>query len=150
MARSKGTGSLVKRGKYWQCKIVVDGKPHYKATGTASKVEAKKILDDFVRPFLAGSDVERLEAVETRIRMKETEAAEAEDDYSNVRLDMIVERYYATANAKAVSDNTMENYEKFLGKFTGWLNDNEPSAKKVKDVDKRIVEKYLEYLKPIV
>lgn len=77
MARSKGTGSLVKRGKYWQCKVVVDGKPHYKATGTASKVEAKKILDDFVRPFLAGSDVERLEAVETRIRMKETEAAEA-------------------------------------------------------------------------
>ena len=51
MARSKGAGTLIKRGKYWQCRVVVDGKPMYKATGTTSKVKAKEILEEFARPF---------------------------------------------------------------------------------------------------
>lgn len=150
MGRSKGTGSLVKRGKYWQCKVVIDGKPHYKATGTASKVEARKILEDFVRPFQAGSDIERLEAVEARIKMKETEAAENEDDYSNVKLDRLLDRYYTMVNSKAVSDGTRENYERFVKKMTAWAKENEPAVKKVKDVGKAFAEKYLEYLKPVV
>lgn len=150
MARSKGTGSLIRRGKYWQCKIIVDGKPHYKATGTTSKVEARKILDDFAKPFQAGSDVERLEAVETRLRMKETEAADNEDDYSNVRIEFMLDRYYATANAKAIAENTRNNYERFVNKFVKWLSENAKKTKKIKDVDKMLAEKYLEYLKPEV
>lgn len=150
MARSKGAGSLVRRGRYWQCKIVVDGVPHYKATGTASKVEARKILDEFVRPFQAGSDVERLEAVESRLRIKETEAADNEDDYSNVRIEFMLDRYYATANAKAVSGGTRDNYEKFVDKFVRWLSEAAPKAKKIKDVDKALAERFLEYLKPSV
>jgi len=150
MARSKGTGTLVKRGRYWQCKVIVDGKPHYKATGTASKVEAKKILEDFARPFLAGSDVERLEAVETRLRMKESQAAEAEDDLSNLRLPLVVDRYYSMANAKAIGENTMNNYDMFLSKMLTWAKKNIPHAERVKDVDKAFVEGYLEWLKPNV
>lgn len=150
MARSKGTGTLIKRGRYWQCKIIIDGKPHYKATGTASKVEAKKMLEDFVRPFLAGSDVERLEAVETRLRIKEAEAAEAEDDLSNVRLNLVVDKYYSMANAKAISEHTMANYDKFLSKMLGWAKAESPGVIKVKDVDKAFAERYLAWLKPTV
>ena len=150
MARSKGTGTLIKRGRYWQCKIIIDGKPHYKATGTASKVEAKKMLEDFVRPFLAGSEVERLEAVETRLKIKEAEAAEAEDDLSNVRLNLVVDKYYSMANAKTISEHTMANYDKFLSKMLGWAKTESPDATKVKDVDKVFAERYLEWLKPKV
>lgn len=150
MARSKGTGTLIKRGRYWQCKIIIDGKPHYKATGTASKVEAKKMLEDFVRPFLAGSEVERLEAVETRLRIKEAEAADAADDLSNVRLNLVVDKYYSMANAKAISEHTMANYDKFLSKMLGWAKTESPDATKVKDVDKVFAERYLEWLKPKV
>lgn len=149
-ARSKGTGSLVKRGKYYQCKVVVNGVPHYKATGTASKVEAKKILEEFVRPFLASTDVERLESIEARIKAKETEAAESESDYSNVRLDFLLDRYYATANAHQVSESTRALYERYLNKMLGWAKDNAPEAKKVKDVDKAFAEGFLEWLKPSV
>ena len=150
MARSKGTGTLIKRGRNWQCKIIVDGKPHYKATGTSSKVKAKKILEDFARPFLAGSEVERLEAVETRLRIKETEAAEAEDDLSNTRLFLVVEKYYSLANAKAIGKSTMDNYDRFLTKILEWTKAEAPDAVKVKDVDKSFVERYLEWLKPKV
>lgn len=150
MARSKGTGSLIRRGKYWQCKVVVNGVPHYKATGTASKVEAKKILEEFARPFMASSDVERLESIEARIKAKETEAAESESDYSNVRLDLVLDRYYATANARQVSDDTRALYERYLTKMTTWAKDNAPDVKKVKDVDKAFAERFLEWLKPSV
>lgn len=149
-ARSKGAGTLVKRGKYWQCKVVVNGVPHYKATGTASKVEAKKILEEFARPFLAGSEVERLESIEARLKAKEAEAAESESDYSNVGLDSLLDRYYATANARLVSESTRALYDRYLAKMLGWAERNAPAAKKVKDVDKAFAEGFLEWLKPSV
>lgn len=147
MGRSKGFGTLVKRGKYWQCKVTVDGVNHYKATGTASKVEAKKILEEFARPFQSKNELERLAVMEARIQMKESELSDSEEDYSNVLLTDILDRYYKMANAKPVSDGTLENYKKFVEKFTEWLSAEHRTVVKVRDVTKLIAEKYLAHFK---
>ena len=84
-ARSKGAGTLIKRGKYWQCRVVVDGKPVYKATGTSSKVEAKKILEEFARPFRDREDALRLAAIEAEIKAKEESSSES-DGYADMQL----------------------------------------------------------------
>jgi len=149
MARSKGAGTLVKRGKYWQCKIIVDGQPRYKATGTTSKVEARKILEEFARPFRDSDDARRLAAIEAEIRAKEDGASEA-DEYASAKVGDLVEKYFSTANAPEVARGTRDNYERQLGKFVSWLAENEPAAKTAKDVTRQIAERFLERLKPSV
>lgn len=149
MARSKGAGTLIKRGKYWQCRVVVDGKPVYKATGTSSKVEAKKILEEFARPFRDREDALRLAAIEAEIKAKEESSSES-DGYADVPLCDLVEKYFKTANAPDVSGGTREYYEHLLARFTSWLSKNEPSAKEARDVTRPVAERYLAYLKPAV
>lgn len=149
-ARGKGFGTLIKRGKYWQCKITVDGVNHYKATGTDSKVKAKKILEEFARPFQNKTEIERLAAVEAKIQVRESELSESEGDYSNIPLTDILETYYGMANARKIASKTMVGYERFLNKLISFVNDNFKDVKIVRDVSKMVVEKYLEYLKPSV
>ena len=149
MARSKGAGTLIKRGRYWQCKIVVDGKPRYKATGTSSKVKAREILEEFARPFLDSDDARRLAAIEAEIRAKEDGAAEA-DGYASAKVSDLVEKYFKTANAPDVSQGTLDNYERQLAKFVKWLAENEPAVKTAKDVTRQVAERFLEWLKPSV
>lgn len=149
-ARGKGFGTLIKRGKYWQCKITVDGVNHYKATGTDSKVKAKKILEEFARPFQTRNEIERLAAVEAKIQVQESELSESEGDYSNIPLTDILETYYGMANARKIADDTMSSYGRFLNKLVSFVEENFKDVKTIRDVDKMVVEKYLEYLKPSV
>lgn len=150
MARSKGTGTLIKRGKYWQCRLIVDGKIHYKSTGTTSKVEAKKMLDEFARPFQAKSDIEKLENIEARIHVMESGLSDVEDDYSNVKLAEILDKYHGMANAKAVTDSTLKNQASMLGRFMKFLKESKSDAVSAKDVDKPLVERFLASLKTSV
>ena len=149
MARSKGAGTLIKRGKYWQCRIVVDGKPVYRATGTSSKVEAKKILEEFARPFRDRDDARRLAALEAEIKAKEESSSEA-DGYADAPLGDLVEKYFKTANAPDVTGGSRDYYECLLARFTAWLAENEPSAKAALDVTRPVAERYLADLKPAV
>lgn len=149
MARSKGAGTLIKRGKYWQCRVVVDGKPVYKATGTSSKVEAKKILEEFARPFRDRDDARRLAALEAEIKAKEESSSES-DGYADAPICDIVEKYFKTANAPDVTQGTRDYYEHMLARFVSWLAENEPSAKEARDVARSVSERYLADLKPAV
>lgn len=148
-ARSKGAGTLIKRGKYWQCKVVVDGKPVYKATGTSSKVEAKRILEDFARPFRDKDDARRLAAIEAEIKAKEESMSES-DGYADLAIGELVGKYFKTANAPDVTDGTRDYYERLLSKFEKWLAENEPSVKTARDVSRPVAERYLESVKPEV
>ena len=68
--RSKGLGTLERKGRVWRARWTVDGKTYTKTTGTSDRREAEKILAEIVAPFAAKSDAERLENLAVKIEAR--------------------------------------------------------------------------------
>ena len=79
MARAHGTGSLIKRGKYWSARWMVKGKLYTRSTGCSSKAEAQKKLEEFTKPFRETTDLEVLENLSARVRVAESAVKETKN-----------------------------------------------------------------------
>ena len=77
--RSKGLGTLERKGRVWRARWTVDGKTYTKTTGTSDRREAEKILAEIVAPFAAKSDAQRLENLAVKIEGRKAEIRRYED-----------------------------------------------------------------------
>lgn len=143
--RRKGTGCLVKRGGTWYMKITVEGRPVVRTTGTSSKVEARRMLDEFARPFQAKSTAEKLENIESRIRAVEEDAPE--DGLADTPLDDVLDAYYGLANSKKVAPSTRVNYDSMLNGMTAFAEGYQRPVQRVRDVDARFASDFMAGLK---
>lgn len=148
MGRRKGSGTLVKRGKVWLAKWTVDGKTYFKSTKCADKREALKKLDDFTRPFQCETEIEQLEALQAKIHVQEAKLADGPDEYADCELDEVVDKWLSMANAPEIAASTKDGYNGMANKLLEFGKQRRET--RVKDVDFKFVEAYLESIKDVV
>lgn len=145
MGRRKGSGTLVKRGKVWLAKWTVDGKTYFKSTKCSDKREALKKLDDITRPYQCATEIEKLEALQAKMHVQEAMLSEGPDEYADVELDEVIDKWLSMANAPEIAESTKDVYCKIAKLLLGFGKSR--GVVKVKDVDVKFVEEYLESIK---
>lgn len=143
MARAHGTGTLIKRGKFYTAKWMVKGKVYTRATGCASKADAQKKLEEFTKPFRETTDLEVLENLSARVRVAENAVKAAKNkDIPPVRLKFLVDVYKKDVNSEPIKPGTEAYYESIVNVF-------EQAVKKqyAYEVTKEDTERYLMGLK---
>lgn len=148
MARSKGTGTLIKKGKYYLAKWVVNGRIFYKSTKCTKKEDALKKLHEFTHPFQIKSDIEQLENISAKIRSDEHQLSLLNDEFADCEIKDILNKYYSLANSNTITENTRVLYDAFLVNLLKFISNNKLKVKYVKDVDKTFCEKFLTFQKP--
>lgn len=109
MPSAKGSGCLVKRGKVYYARWVVDGRVYVKTTKCTSKKEAEKKLEDFVHPYQVASDIEKIENLKAKIKVLEDEAVKTPKENA-IRLNLLLDAYLKDVNRSAISDSTDSCY----------------------------------------
>jgi len=153
--RSKGAGTLVLRGKTWFARWQVNGKVFTKSTGTASRREAEKILDEFVAPFRLKGEGRTLEAVAARLGGVQAQIAKIEDEAPATSIFDGWQAYIDQHNRPDTGESTLGVYELQYEAFARWYAENYPertdSDKKrirwqLRDVTQEQAERYAGHL----
>ena len=141
MARSKGAGTLLKRGKYWVARWVTNGEVHVRSTKCTVKRDAEKKLEEFTKPFREKSEIAVLENIAAKMRTIKTEQ-EAEPRGKPVMLKLLVDVYKSDVSSSPLTDSTEAVYNARVSQF-------EKFVKKtfVHEVTRDDVEKFLQHKK---
>lgn len=144
--RSKGTGSLQRHGRTWRAVWVVDGVTYRRSTGKADKDEARKVLDDFIKPYRLKMEAQKDAAaakVADKVGLDVTAAALARKARAKtatagrilVPLSGAWAAFDGSLARRSVSANVNRIYEKRWGVFLAWMDKNRPDAHALADVD---------------
>ena len=138
MARSKGEGTLIKRGKYWTARWVSNGEVHVRSTKCTQKRDAEKKLAEFTKPFRETSELAVLENLAAKMRVIKTEH-EDEDLGNPVKIDFLVDTYTSDVSSSPLTSGTEANYNAQVSQFKAFVG-----KEFVHEVTRDDVEKFLQ------
>ena len=144
--RSKGLGTLERRGRVWRARWTVDGKTFTRTTGTSDRREAEKILAQIVAPFAAKSDAERLENLAVRIEGRKAEIRRYEDSKPALALADGFEAYRRSRERPDTGAATLDMYESQYNRLVRWAKDNAPDAKEMRNFTRATADAFATYL----
>lgn len=122
--RSKGTGTLVLRGKTWCARWTVNGKVFTRTTGTSDQRKAEEKLTEFVAPFRLGGEKKTLETVAARLGGVEAEIQRYEDEKPATTIRHGWQAYIDQHNRPDTGESTLAVYEGQFETFAKWFKDN--------------------------
>ncbi len=144
--RSKGLGTLERRGRVWRARWTVDGKTYTRTTGTSDRREAEKILAEIVAPFAAKSDAERLENLAVKIEGRKAEIRRYEDSKPALALADGFEAYRRSRERPDTGAATLDMYESQYNRLLRWAKDNAPDAKEMRNFTRATADAFATYL----
>ena len=130
--RSKGTGTLVLRGKTWCARWTVNGKVFTRTTGTSDQREAEGKLAEFVAPFRLGGEEKTLETVAARLGGVKAEIAKIEDAKPATTIRHGWQTYLDQHNRPDSGPVTLSQYEGWYEAFARWFEERYPKVDKDK------------------
>ena len=140
--RSKGLGTLERKGRVWRARWTVDGKTYTKTTGTSDRREAEKILAEIVAPFAAKSDAERLENLAVKIEGRKAEIRRYEDSKPALALADGFEAYAKSGARPDSGARTMADYEGYFNGLVEWLKANRAEYSELRQVTREDAEAF--------
>ena len=144
--RSKGLGTLERKGRVWRARWTVDGKTFTKTTGTSDRREAEKILAEIVAPFAAKSDAERLENLAVKIEGRKAEIRRYEDSKPALALADGFEAYRRSRERPDTGAATLDMYESQYNRLVRWAADNAPDAREMRNFTRATADAFATYL----
>lgn len=140
--RGNGFGTLISKGqgKPWLARWRHNGRIYTKSTGERDKRLALKELERLTRPFREDSEVAVLRSLEARVRAAGDKRVESND----MELSALGERFAESLCAKDLAPGTLKHYLFFINDMVTWMS--ESKVQKMKEIDKKLAEKYLLYL----
>ena len=144
--RSKGLGTLERRGRVWRARWTVDGKTYTRTTGTSDRREAEKILAEIVAPFAAKSDAERLENLAVKIEGRKAEIRRYEDSKPALALADGFEAYRRSTERPDTGARTLDGYEAQYNRLVRWAADNAPDAKEMRNFTRATADAFVKHL----
>lgn len=141
MARSKGEGTLIKRGKYWTARWVSNGKVHVRSTKCTIKRDAEKKLAEFTKPFKEESEIAVLENLAAKVRVIESEHKD-EDLGEPVKLKFLVDTYITDVGSSPLRSGTEAGYNAKVSQFEEFVK-----KEFVYEVTNDDVERFLQHKK---
>lgn len=141
--RSKGAGTLEKRGRVYIARWTVDGKRYSQSTGTGDRREAEAKLAEFVAPFRLKDKAERLEAFAGKLGGVESRLKELEDSAPKLALDDAWEAYLKSPNRPDTSgEQRLVQGERRYGKFLAFMHEQYPDVTEIRNVTKEQAQAY--------
>lgn len=118
MARAHGSGTLVKRGKYYTAKWMVKGKLYTRSTRCTVEREAKKKLEEFTKPFRENSNLEVIENLTAKVRVAEGIVKKSKNENEPpVKLDFLVDTYKNDLSTSEITDGTESAYNSIVNQL---------------------------------
>lgn len=146
--RSKGTGTLEKRGnvyfaRWWDR----DGKRHFETTRCTNRDDAERKLDEYVKADLILNENQKLEYVKAKIEtnlgiVKKLKAHE-------IKLENILDKFFES-NSLDATKGTRKSYHYEIKTLNDWLKKTHPKAEYIDDITVDIAKEFLLYKRSIV
>ena len=147
--KTKPDRYLIKRGNNYYCSWRHDGKLLTRSLRDASGQpitileEARKVRDEFMRPFSASTETKVLEELSTKIQGRKAELAKWEDEKNPpLTLNQAWSEFFASPNRPDSGDSTLRQYGFQWQAFADWMKDKHPEMLTLYDVTKEIAEEY--------
>lgn len=140
--RRSGTGTLVRRGKKWLARWMVNGKVYSRSTGESDKDKAAKKLKEFTAPFVLKSEKRALETIEARINSINREIQADEDKKPALSIMGAWTVYLKSQSRPRSGSGSMRNYEEQYFIFADWLSLHYPQVKEMRQVTSDIAAEY--------
>lgn len=141
--RKKGSGTLQLRGREYLAIWVVNGKRYTRSTGTGDREDAEKKLAEFTKPFQEKTELEIIENLQAKIRVKETQIKDTRSrELPPLKLKFMVDKYKDDLSTGKITDSTESAYQKLLNVFI-----RETELEFAYEVDEEVAKKFLETVK---
>lgn len=118
--RAKGTGSLVKRGKFFMAVWKVKGRVYTRTTKCTNKREALEKLSQFVHPYQVDSDIEKIENLQSQINVLRGEKNQTSKKDA-IRLRAAVDMYLLSLNQQKLVERTISRYVSQMNVFIRYV-----------------------------
>lgn len=146
--RKKWTGHLQKeRNGTYTIRAMINGKRFTKGTGTKSKEEALRMMEQYLRAFVKGDEVRTLENLQAFAASAEARAEREEDAKPQLKLIDAWEAYKASPQRSDQAAITLDAKMKVWEAWVKWLSVKHPEIEEVRQVSVEMVEEYLAYLR---
>jgi len=144
MARANGQGTLVKRGKYFMAKWVVNGKIYTRTTKCANRKDAEKKLAEFVKPFQEKSEIEVLENLSAKVRVAETNIKKTKTS-EEIKIKFLVDVFTNDLSSSKKSEGTInlynsmvDTFQEFVGKTYAYEVDEDDARRFLEEKKKTV------------
>jgi len=131
--RSKGAGSIFKRGKYYYLQVRTDGKAKLISLKTANKAEAEEKAKT-LEPAMVAKTRE-----EVALHVAQARKLISSD---SIMIDEAWERYLRNPKRHGTCKQTEGNHKTRYEKFREWLSKNHPGVETMAQVSEGIVSEY--------
>jgi integrase len=148
--QSKGSGTLVRRGKKFYARWVVDGQVFTRATGTGNEKAAKDKLKEFTAVHRLGNEVDILEGVAAKISGRKNEIKQIEDSKSVTLIKDAWQFFLEQPNRPDSGEQTLSNYQARFEMFVKWIEKEYPNIQELRQVTKEHSSKYISKLQGTV
>jgi len=143
MARAHGTGTLIKRGKFYMAKWMVKGKVYTRSTKCTNERDAKKKLEEFTKPFRENTDIEVIENLAAKVRVIDKDVKDAKNEKAPpLKTIFLIDNFKNDLSTGRIRAGTEENYEAIVTQFFKFTK-----REFVYEVTKDDVAKFLQHLK---
>lgn len=116
--RKKGSGTLQLRGTKYLAIWTVNGKRYTRSTGTGDIEEAEKKLAEFVKPFQERTELEIIENLQAKVRVKETQIKDSRSrELPPLKLRFMVDKYKEDLSTGNITQTTEDAYNKIINRF---------------------------------
>jgi len=140
---------LLKRGNNYYCSWRHNGKLITRALRDANgqpitTVEAaRKVRDEFMRPFTASTETKILEELNTKLQGRKAEIAKLADEKNPpLSLAQAWHEFLASPNRPDSGDSTLRQYEFQWQAFADWMKEKHADNLSLRGVSKEIAEEY--------
>lgn len=141
--RKKGAGTLQLRGTKYLAIWTVNGNRYTRSTGTSDLAEAEKKLAEFVKPFQERTELEIIENLQAKIRVKETQIKDTRNrELPPLKLMFMVDKYKEDLSTGNITDSTENSYQNLVNVFI-----RETELEFAYQVDEEVAKKFLEGIK---
>ncbi len=131
--RSKGAGTIYKRGKYYYLEYTINGRKNKVSLKTANRNDAETKAKDLL-PVLQADTKEQV-----AVHVAEAKKLRRQ---SGLLINKIWDEYLKQPNRPDSGENTLKGYERVIYKFVRWLKRTHPEISRAVQIDSTIAGEY--------
>jgi integrase len=132
------TKNLMKRGRTWYIKRMVDGRVIMQSTGQTGIDEARKERDRVLNPTYLRDEKERTEAVLAKVESLDRKLTQVANELPSLGILAAWTAYKNAPNRPDSGPRTMAGYESQFDRFTDWMRKNHPAVTELRGVTEEI------------
>jgi integrase len=132
-----------KTGGNWYVRVMVDGKPIVRSTGTPNRRKAEQRKAEIIAPYAIGDEIAVGEALQTRLAGRKAELAKWEADQNPPpTLKQIWQTFEDSQSRPDSSDSTLKQYNAEWRRFKTWIQDVHSDVEHLHEITPAIAADY--------